>query len=251
MNPQALLSIEQLSASVEGKPLLQGIDLSIQPGEVHFLLGPNGSGKSTLAYLLAGKPHYEVTQGKVRWQGVDLLEIAPEERAHQGLLMAFQHPVAIPGVTNFQFLYTAINEKRKATNLAPLTMPACLALVKETLQKIDLDLSFLHRPVNEGFSGGEKKKNELLQLMLLQPKLLILDETDSGLDLATRQWMGRQVLEMQRQGVACIVITHYLDLLEAIRPSKVHWLQKGRLVRSGGAKLAAEVLAEGYDLGGT
>lgn len=239
-----LLNIDNLSVAVGDTVLLQDISLKIKKGEIHFLLGRNGAGKSTLAHTLVGKPGYKILSGNLSWEGEAFLEWTPEKRAHVGLLMAFQNPVVIPGVSNFQFLQTAINEKRKAMELAPLKLPACLSLIKQQAQKIGLDTSFLNRAVNEGFSGGEKKKNELLQLTLLEPKLLVLDEIDSGLDFTTRRWLGRMICELQREGVAFLVITHYTDLLEFVEPTAVHIMHKGKIIQSGNASLAKQALVQ-------
>jgi Fe-S cluster assembly ATP-binding protein len=242
-----MLDIRNLSAGVDGKEILKGLNLSVNPGEVHAIMGPNGSGKSTLAGVLAGRGEYEVTSGSVSFNGVDLLEMKPEERARAGLFLAFQYPVEIPGVNSTVFLKAALNECRKARNEEELDSFEFLKLVKQKTKLLELDPSLLNRSVNEGFSGGEKKRNEIFQMAVLEPKLSILDETDSGLDIDALKVVAGGVNKLRRSDNATVVITHYQRLLDYIVPDVVHVLAKGRIVKSGGKDLALELEARGYD----
>jgi Fe-S cluster assembly ATP-binding protein len=242
-----MLDIRSLSAGVDGKEILKGLNLSVNPGEVHAIMGPNGSGKSTLAGVLAGRGEYEVTSGSVTFNGVDLLEMKPEERARAGLFLAFQYPVEIPGVNSTVFLKAALNECRKARNEEELDSFEFLKLVKQKTKLLELDPSLLNRSVNEGFSGGEKKRNEIFQMAVLEPKLSILDETDSGLDIDALKVVAAGVNKLRRPDNATVVITHYQRLLDYIVPDVVHVLAKGRIVKTGGKDLALELEARGYD----
>ena len=242
-----MLDIHNLSAGVDGKEILKGLNLSINPGEVHALMGPNGSGKSTLASVLAGRSEYEVTGGGVTFNGVDLLEMKPEERAHAGVFLAFQYPVEIPGVRSDYFLKAALNACRKARQQEELDAVEFLALVKSKTKILELDHSLLTRPVNEGFSGGEKKRNEIFQMAILEPKLAILDETDSGLDIDALRIVAGGVNKLRRPDNAVLLITHYQRLLNYIVPDFVHVLVNGRIVKSGGKELAMELEQRGYD----
>jgi len=242
-----MLEIKDLHASVEGKEILKGINLKINKGEIHAIMGPNGSGKSTLANVLAGKPEYKVTKGTVYYQGKNLLEMAPEERARAGLFLAFQYPVEIPGVSNTYFLKTALNEKRKYEGLQEMDAAEFLKLVKEKTKIVEMDNSLLHRPVNEGFSGGEKKRNEIFQMAVLEPKLGVLDETDSGLDIDALRIVANGVNKISNSQNAFMVITHYQRLLDYIIPDFVHVLYKGQIVKSGDKDLALELEEKGYD----
>jgi Fe-S cluster assembly ATP-binding protein len=241
-----MLQITDLHAGIDGQPILKGVDLAIAPGEIHAVMGPNGSGKSTLAQVLAGREDYEVTAGRVVFGGRDLLELAPEERAQAGLFLAFQYPVEIPGVSNTYFLKAALNAQRKARGESPLDAMEFLRLVRERLQLVELDESLIQRPVNEGFSGGEKKRNEIFQMAVLEPKLAILDETDSGLDIDALKVVAAGVNRMRSPQRSFLVITHYQRLLEYIVPDHVHVLVGGRIVRSGGKELALELEQRGY-----
>lgn len=241
-----LLEIKDLRARIEGKEILKGIDLTVRPGEVHAIMGPNGSGKSTLSQVLAGRQEYEVTGGTVTYQGEDLLELAPEERARAGLLLAFQYPIEIPGVGNVYFLKAALNALRKHRGEQELDAVDFLALVREKLKIVQMDESFLRRSVNEGFSGGEKKRNEVLQMALLEPKLSILDETDSGLDIDALKIVADGVNQLRSPERSFLVITHYQRLLNYIVPDHVHVLMGGRIVRSGGRELALDLEKRGY-----
>jgi Fe-S cluster assembly ATP-binding protein len=242
-----VLEIKDLKANVADKEILRGISLSVQPGEVHAIMGPNGSGKSTLAQVLAGHPGYEVTGGSVEYEGKDLLEMEPEERAQAGIFLAFQYPVEIPGVSNAYFLRTAYNEIRKARGEEEVDPMDFLDVMSERLKLVDMDESMLQRSVNTGFSGGEKKRNEILQMAVLEPKLGILDETDSGLDIDALRTVADGVNKLRRKDNAFIVVTHYQRLLNYIVPDFVHVLANGRIVRSGGKELALELEAKGYD----
>jgi Fe-S cluster assembly ATP-binding protein len=242
-----MLTIHNLHASIEDKKILNGIDLQINAGEVHALMGPNGSGKSTLASVLAGRSDYDVTEGSVEFEGTDLLELAPEERAREGLFLAFQYPVEIPGVSTTNFIKTAVNEARKHRGQEPLDAVAFLKLMKERMKLVHMDQSLLSRSLNEGFSGGEKKRNEIFQMAMLEPKLAILDETDSGLDIDALRVVADGVNTLRRKDNAVLVITHYQRLLEYIVPDFVHVLYKGRIVKSGGKELALELEEKGYD----
>ncbi|SES30738.1 Fe-S cluster assembly ATPase SufC [Halopseudomonas bauzanensis] len=241
-----MLSIKGLHAKVEEKDILQGLDIEINPGEVHAIMGPNGSGKSTLGNVLSGRPGYEATGGSVLFKGQDLLELDTEERAREGIFLAFQYPVEIPGVSNMEFLKVAVDAKRKHAGLPELSAVEFMKLARETSKRVDLDASFLKRGVNEGFSGGEKKRNEIMQMMLLEPDLCILDETDSGLDIDALQVVADGVNSMRDGKRSFIVVTHYQRLLDYIVPDYVHVLAGGRIVKSGTKELALELEAKGY-----
>jgi Fe-S cluster assembly ATP-binding protein len=246
-----MLEIRNLHARVEDKEILRGINLTVNPGEVHAIMGPNGSGKSTLAGVLAGRADYEVTAGEVVYRGHDLLDMDPEERAREGLFLAFQYPVEIPGVTNTYFLRAAVNAIRKHRGEPEYDAGAFLRLVKEKMKLVRMSDELLKRPVNEGFSGGEKKRNEIFQMAVLDPRLAILDETDSGLDIDALRTVADGVNALRSPERAMVVITHYQRLLNYIVPDKVHILSQGRIVRSGGKELAVELEAKGYEkLGG-
>ncbi len=242
-----MLEIKNLHASVGGNEILRGINLRVNAGEVHAIMGPNGSGKSTLAQVLAGRESYVVTEGKVLYEGKDLLDMAPEDRACEGLFLAFQYPVEIPGVTNNYFLKAALNSIRKYRGVEPLDAMEFLKLVKDKLNIIEMDQSLLNRPVNEGFSGGEKKRNEIFQMAVLEPRLAILDETDSGLDIDALRIVADGVNKLRRKDNATIVVTHYQRLLNYIIPDVVHVLVDGRIAKSGGKELAFELEEKGYD----
>ena len=242
-----MLKIENLQARIEEKEILKGINLEIKPGEVHAIMGPNGSGKSTLASVLAGRADYEVTGGSVDFQGKDLLELSPEDRAKEGLFLAFQYPVEIPGVSTTNFIKTAVNEKRKYQGLDPLDAAQFLRTMKEKMKLFQIDQSLLSRSLNEGFSGGEKKRNEIFQMAMLEPKLAILDETDSGLDIDALRIVANGVNELRSSNNAFLVVTHYQRLLDYIVPDFVHVLYNGRIVRSGTKELALELEEKGYD----
>ncbi|MGA1236847.1 MAG: Fe-S cluster assembly ATPase SufC [Limisphaerales bacterium] len=242
-----MLEIKNLHASVEGKAILKGVDLTLRAGEVHAIMGPNGSGKSTLSAVLAGREEYEVTEGEVTYCGKNLLEMAPEERAREGVFLAFQYPVEIPGVNSAYFLKAALNEVRKHKGLSELDAMEFLNLVKEKMKILELREDFLKRPVNEGFSGGEKKRNEIFQMAMLEPRLAVLDETDSGLDIDALKVVSEGVNRLKREDNAQLVITHYQRLLNYIVPDFVHVLSNGRVVRSGDKSLALELEARGYD----
>jgi len=242
-----MIEIKDLHASVSGKEILRGITLEIDAGEMHAIMGPNGSGKSTLAQVLAGHPGYEITGGSVTFKGQDLLEMEPEERAQAGVFLAFQYPVEIPGVSNAYFLRSAYNEIRKARNEPEADPMEFLDIVADRLKLVDLDESMLSRSVNAGFSGGEKKRNEILQLAVLDPVLAILDETDSGLDIDALRTVADGVNKLRRSDNAFLVVTHYQRLLNYIVPDKVHVLVDGRIARSGGKQLALELEERGYD----
>jgi Fe-S cluster assembly ATP-binding protein len=247
MSKQPILEIKNLSAGVEDKQILKGVSLTISAGEVHAIMGPNGSGKSTLAAVLAGRDGYEVTGGKVIYNGKDLLDLDPEERAREGVFLAFQYPVEIPGVNSTYFLKAALNEVRKSKGQSELDAMEFLVLVKERMKILELDEDLLKRSVNEGFSGGEKKRNEIFQMAVLEPKLAILDETDSGLDIDALKIVAGGVNKLKRADNAQLVITHYQRLLNYIIPDFVHVLVDGRIVKSGGKQLALELEAKGYD----
>ena len=242
-----MLKIENLHASIGDKEILKGINLTVGKGEVHAIMGPNGSGKSTLSSVLVGHPTYEVTEGSVTFEGEDILELEPEERAHRGLFLSFQYPVEIPGVSMVNFMRAALNERRKAAGLDPLPAAEFLKLMKQKRELVELDNKLASRSVNEGFSGGEKKRNEIFQMAMLEPKLAILDETDSGLDIDALRIVAKGVNELRSPKNSTIVITHYQRLLDYIRPDFVHVLYKGRIVRSGGPELALELEERGYD----
>ncbi len=241
-----MLTISNLHARVEDKEILRGINLTINPGEVHAIMGPNGSGKSTLAGVLAGRDAFEVTQGQVQFLGKDLLDMDPEERARAGLFLAFQYPVELPGVNNMYFLKAALNAVRKERGEQELDAMDFMALVRRRMKLLDMDPSFLNRPVNEGFSGGEKKRNEIFQMAVLEPKLAILDETDSGLDIDALKIVANGVNALRGPERSTIVVTHYQRLLNYIVPDFVHVLSEGRIVKSGGKELALELEEKGY-----
>jgi len=242
----ALLEIKDLHAGVEGQEILKGIDLAVEPGEVHAIMGPNGSGKSTLAQVLAGREDFEVTRGSVTYDGHDLLELDPEERAREGVFMAFQYPVEIPGVSNTYFLKAALNAIRKHRGESAIDAMDFLTLVKERMKLVDMDQTLLNRPVNEGFSGGEKKRNEIFHMSVLEPRLAILDETDSGLDIDALKVVADGVNQLRGPDRAFVVITHYQRLLNYVVPDAVHVLVDGRIARSGGPELAVELEEKGY-----
>jgi len=242
-----MLSIKNLRASVEGKEILKGLNLEVKAGEVHAIMGPNGSGKSTLAAALTGKDNYEITDGEVLFDGKDLLELSPEDRAREGIFLAFQYPVEIPGVSNINFLRTALNEIRNYKNLPQLEAKEFLKLVKERQKLVEFDAALTNRSLNEGFSGGEKKRNEIFQLAMLEPKLSILDETDSGLDIDALRIVSQGVNKLRSEKNAFIIITHYQRLLEYIVPDFVHVLYNGQIVKSGTKELALELEEKGYD----
>ena len=242
-----MLEIKDLHASINGKEILKGINLNIKKGEVHAIMGPNGSGKSTLASVLVGNPAFEVTKGSVTFGGKDLLALSPEDRSHEGLFLSFQYPVEIPGVSMVNFMRAAVNEKRKYEGLAPLTASEFLKLMREKRAVVELDNKLANRSVNEGFSGGEKKRNEIFQMAMLEPKLSILDETDSGLDIDALRIVAEGVNKLKTPETSCIVITHYQRLLDYIKPDIVHVLYKGRIVKTAGPELALELEKRGYD----
>ena len=242
-----MISIKNLHASVNGKKILNGINLEIKAGEIHAIMGPNGSGKSTLSSVLAGHPDYEVTEGEIIFNGKNLLELEAENRAREGLFLAFQYPVEIPGVSNINFLKTAINEIREYNGLVQMAAKDFLAMVKEKQKLVELDGKLTNRSVNEGFSGGEKKRNEIFQLAMLEPKLAILDETDSGLDIDALKIVANGVNKLKNKNNAFIVITHYQRLLDYIIPDFVHVLYNGKIVKSGTKEMALELEAKGYD----
>jgi Fe-S cluster assembly ATP-binding protein len=242
-----MLTIQNLHAGIEEKQILNGIDLEIKAGEVHAIMGPNGSGKSTLASVLAGRANYEVTGGSVEFLGKDLLELSPEDRAGEGLFLAFQYPVEIPGLSTTNFIKTAVNEIRKYRGQEPLDAVAFLRLMKEKMALMNIDQSLLSRSLNEGFSGGEKKRNEIFQMAMLQPKLAILDETDSGLDIDAIRIVANGVNKLRSKDNAVLVVTHYQRLLDYIIPDFVHVLYNGRIVRTGTKELALELEERGYD----
>ena len=242
-----MLEVKNLHASIEDKNILKGINLNVNPGEVHAIMGPNGSGKSTLSSVIAGREDYEVTEGEISLNGEDLEDLAPEERAHKGVFMSFQYPVEIPGVTVTNFIKTAINETRKANGKEELPAKDMLKKIRETAELLEIDRKFLSRSLNEGFSGGEKKRNEIFQMAMLEPKLAILDETDSGLDIDALKVVANGVNKLKSDDNAVIVITHYQRLLEHIIPDFVHVLHDGKIVKSGGAELALELEEKGYD----
>jgi Fe-S cluster assembly ATP-binding protein len=241
-----MLKIENLHASVVGRDILNGVDLEVRPGEVHAIMGPNGSGKSTLAYVLAGREGYDVTEGAVTYNGENLLELEPDERAARGLFLAFQYPIEIPGVVTVQFLKVALNAQRKARGESELSTPDFMRLVRDRANKLRIDPEMLKRPVNVGFSGGEKKRAEILQMAVLEPALCVLDETDSGLDIDALRVVADGVNALRSPKRAMIVITHYQRLLEYIVPDRVHVLSKGRIVKSGDKSLALELEEKGY-----
>ncbi|MCP9612591.1 Fe-S cluster assembly ATPase SufC [Coprobacter tertius] len=242
-----MLQIKDLHADINGKEILKGIDLTVKPGEVHAIMGPNGSGKSTLSAVLTGNPAYEVTRGSVEFYGKNLLELSPEDRSHEGIFLSFQYPVEIPGVSMVNFMRAAVNEQRKYKGLEPLSATDFLRMMREKREIVELDNKLASRSVNEGFSGGEKKRNEIFQMAMLEPRLSILDETDSGLDIDALRIVAEGVNKLKSEKNATIVITHYQRLLDYIQPDFVHVLYKGRIVRSGGPELALELEEKGYD----
>lgn len=241
-----MLKISNLHASVEEKNIIKGLNLEVKPGEVHAIMGPNGAGKSTLGYVLSGREGYEVSEGEVSLNGKDMLELEVEERAHEGLFLAFQYPVEIPGVSNLEFLKAAVDAQREARGEEPVTSADFLKEAKAACKQVNLPVSFLKRGVNEGFSGGEKKRNELMQMLLLKPKVCILDETDSGLDIDALQVVAEGVNSQRSADRSFIVVTHYQRLLDYIKPDFVHVLSDGKIVKSGDASLAHELEAQGY-----
>jgi Fe-S cluster assembly ATP-binding protein len=242
-----MLKITDLQASIDEKQILRGINLEIKPGEVHAIMGPNGSGKSTLASVLAGRAQYEVTGGTVDFMGKDLLDMSPEDRAREGVFLAFQYPVEIPGVSTTNFIKTAVNETRKYRGLEPLDAVSFLKTMKEKMKLVNIDQSLLSRSLNEGFSGGEKKRNEIFQMAMLEPKLAILDETDSGLDIDALRIVANGVNQYRNKDNAFLLVTHYQRLLDYIVPDFVHVLYNGRIVKSGTKELAMELEEKGYD----
>ncbi|GAA4280529.1 Fe-S cluster assembly ATPase SufC [Gaetbulibacter aestuarii] len=242
-----MLKIHNLHAGVDDKSILKGIDLEIKPGEIHAIMGPNGSGKSTLASVIAGKEEYEVTKGEILFEGDDIGELSPDERAHKGVFLSFQYPVEIPGVSVTNFIKTAINETRKAQGLSEMPAKDMLKLLREKAELLDIDRKFLSRSLNEGFSGGEKKRNEIFQMAMLDPKLAILDETDSGLDIDALRIVANGVNKLKTDDNAVLVITHYQRLLDYIVPDFVHVLVNGKIVKSGTKELAHELEEKGYD----
>ena len=245
-SPPPLLEVSGLHAAVDGDPILKGVDLSVRQGEVHAVMGPNGSGKSSLCHVLAGRDGYEVTSGRVSCEGEDLLALAPEERARRGVFLAFQYPVEIPGVNNAYFLKAAVNAVRRGRGEEELDAIDFMQLMREKVKLVQMDEGLLRRPLNEGFSGGEKKRNEILQMMLLDPRLAILDETDSGLDIDALKVVARGINALRAPDRAMLVITHYQRLLDHVVPDQVHVLAGGRIVRSGGKDLALELERRGY-----
>ena len=242
-----MLEIKNLHANINGKEILKGLDLTVNPGEIHAIMGPNGAGKSTLASVLTGNPAFEVTHGKVNFHGKDLLELAPEERANEGIFLSFQYPVEIPGVSMVNFMRTAINEQRKYRQQEPISATDFLRLMREKKELVEMDNKLTNRSVNEGFSGGEKKRNEIFQMAMLDPSLSILDETDSGLDIDALRIVANGVNKLKRADNATIVITHYQRLLDYIVPDFVHVLYDGRIVKTGDKNLALELEEKGYD----
>ena len=242
-----MLSIENLHAGIEGKKILKGINLQIKPGEVHAIMGPNGSGKSTLASVLAGRPEYEVTEGKVEFLGKDLLELAPEKRAGEGLFLAFQYPIEIAGLSTTNFIKTSVNEVRKYRGQEPLDAVSFLKMMKEKMALVNIEKTLLSRSLNEGFSGGEKKRNEIFQMAMLEPRLAILDETDSGLDIDAIRIVSNGVNALRSNDNAVLLVTHYQRLLDYIVPDFVHVLYNGQIVKSGPKELAYELEERGYD----
>lgn len=242
-----MLKITNLRANIGDKEILKGLNLEVKPGEIHAIMGPNGAGKSTLSSVLVGHPSFEVTEGEIEFEGESILELEPEERAHLGMFLSFQYPVEIPGVSMVNFMRAAVNERRKAAGQEPMSATDFLKLMKEKRALVELDSNLASRSVNEGFSGGEKKRNEIFQMAMLEPKLAILDETDSGLDIDALRVVANGVNALRSPERSTIVITHYQRLLDYIKPDYVHVLHNGRIVKSGGAELALELEAKGYD----
>lgn len=242
-----MLKINNLHANIGDKEILKGLSLEINPGEVHAIMGPNGAGKSTLSSVLVGHPSFEVTEGEIEFEGESILDLEPEERAHLGMFLSFQYPVEIPGVSMVNFMRAAVNERRKAQGLEPMNATEFLKLMKEKRALVELDSKLANRSVNEGFSGGEKKRNEIFQMAMLEPKLAILDETDSGLDIDALRIVANGVNALRSPECSAIVITHYQRLLDYIKPDFVHVLHNGRIVKSGGPELALELEEKGYD----
>ena len=242
-----MLEIKDLHASINGKEILKGINLTVNPGEVHAIMGPNGSGKSTLSSVLVGNPAFEVTKGSVTFYGKNLLELSPEDRSHEGIFLSFQYPVEIPGVSTVNFLKTAVNEQCKYKGLPPYPASEFLKMIREKMEMVNIDSRLLNRSLNEGFSGGEKKKNEIFQMAVLEPKLAILDETDSGLDIDALRIVASGVNKLKRPDNSTIVITHYQRLLDYIVPDVVHVLYDGRIVKTAGKELVLELEKYGYD----
>jgi Fe-S cluster assembly ATP-binding protein len=242
-----MLEIKDLKAAIDGKEILKGINLKVNKGEVHAIMGPNGSGKSTLANVLAGRDEYEVTGGSISYIGEDLIELDPEVRAQKGIFLAFQYPVEIPGVSNVYFLRTALNEIRKANGQEEVDAASFLKMIKSKMELVEMDKSLLNRSVNEGFSGGEKKRNEIFQMAVLEPHLSVLDETDSGLDIDALRIVAKGVNTLRNANNAIVIVTHYQRLLQYIVPDFVHVLYQGRIVKSGGKELALELEDKGYD----
>lgn len=242
-----MLEIKDLHAGINGKEILKGINLTVKPGEVHAIMGPNGSGKSTLSSVLVGNPAFEVTKGSVTFDGKNLLELSPEDRSHEGIFLSFQYPVEIPGVSTVNFLKTAVNEQRKYKGLPPYPASEFLKMIREKMEMVNIDSRLLNRSLNEGFSGGEKKKNEIFQMAVLEPKLAILDETDSGLDIDALRIVASGVNKLKRPDNSTIVITHYQRLLDYIVPDVVHVLYDGRIVKTAGKELVLELEKYGYD----
>ena len=242
-----MIKITNLKAGIEDVLILNGLTLEVKAGEVHAIMGPNGSGKSTLASVIAGKEEYEVQEGEIDFEGEDLLELSPEERAHKGVFLSFQYPVEIPGISVSNFIKTSINERRKVKRLEPIPTPELLKIMREKMELLNIKKGYLSRNMNEGFSGGEKKRNEIFQMAILEPKLAILDETDSGLDIDALRTVANGVNKLKSKDTATIIITHYQRLLDYIVPDFVHVLHDGRIIKSGGAELAHELEEKGYD----
>ena len=242
-----MIKIKNLNAGIESGSILKGINLEVKAGEVHAIMGPNGSGKSTLASVIAGKEDYEVTEGEINFEDDDLLDLSPEERASKGVFLSFQYPIEIPGISVSNFIKTSINEKRKANGLDPIPAPKLLKMMREKMDLLSIQEGYLSRNMNEGFSGGEKKRNEIFQMAMLEPKLAILDETDSGLDIDALRIVATGVNKLKTKENATIVITHYQRLLDYIVPDYVHVLHNGKIIKSGGASLAHELEEKGYD----